>query len=48
MNAANFETASDILFVGSVGEEAEGDLRGVRYLNRKRAVQGHDQTVPGG
>jgi len=35
MNAANFETASDILFVGSVGEEGEGDLRGVRYLIEK-------------
>ena len=32
MNAAKFETASDILFVGNVGEEGEGDLRGVKYL----------------
>jgi len=26
------ETASDILFIGNVGEEGAGDLRGVRYL----------------
>lgn len=32
MDAAKFETASDILFVGNVGEEGEGDLRGVKYL----------------
>ncbi|HEY6989072.1 MAG TPA: M20/M25/M40 family metallo-hydrolase [Bryobacteraceae bacterium] len=32
MAAAKFQTASDILFVGNVGEEGEGDLRGVKYL----------------
>ncbi len=32
MNAGAFQTASDILFVGNVGEEGEGDLRGVKYL----------------
>lgn len=32
MDAAKVETASDILFVGNVGEEGEGDLRGVKYL----------------
>lgn len=32
MDAGGFETASDILFVGNVGEEGEGDLRGVKYL----------------
>lgn len=32
MDAAHFQTASDILFVGNVGEEGEGDLRGVKYL----------------
>ena len=30
--AAGIETDADLLFVGSVGEEGEGDLRGVRYL----------------
>jgi acetylornithine deacetylase/succinyl-diaminopimelate desuccinylase-like protein len=32
MNAAAIRTDADILFVGNVGEEGEGDLRGVRYL----------------
>jgi tripeptide aminopeptidase len=32
MNAAKFQTSSDVLFVGGVGEEGEGDLRGVKYL----------------
>jgi acetylornithine deacetylase/succinyl-diaminopimelate desuccinylase-like protein len=35
MSAAKVETRSDILFVGNVGEEGEGDLRGVKYLLRK-------------
>jgi len=32
MREAKVQTASDILFVGNVGEEGLGDLRGVRYL----------------
>ena len=32
MGAAKFQTASDILFIGNVGEEGEGDLRGVKFL----------------
>lgn len=32
MREAKVETASDILFIGNVGEEGPGDLRGVRYL----------------
>jgi len=32
MNAAGVKTDSDILFVGNVGEEGPGDLRGVRHL----------------
>ena len=35
MNAGQFETSDDILFVGDVGEEGVGDLRGVRYLLQK-------------
>ena len=35
MNAATFQTTSDLLFVGNVGEEGEGDLRGVKYLLSK-------------
>jgi acetylornithine deacetylase/succinyl-diaminopimelate desuccinylase-like protein len=32
MREAKVQTASDILFVGNVGEEGLGDLRGMRYL----------------
>lgn len=35
MDAAGIRTASDILFVGDVGEEGQGDLRGMRYLFQK-------------
>ncbi len=32
MRDAKVETAGDILFIGDVGEEGPGDLRGMRYL----------------
>jgi tripeptide aminopeptidase len=32
---ARYESAGDILFIGNVGEEGPGDLRGVRYLFTK-------------
>jgi acetylornithine deacetylase/succinyl-diaminopimelate desuccinylase-like protein len=32
MNKASIKTKSDILFIGSVGEEGLGDLRGVKHL----------------
>ena len=35
MDAAGMQTASDILFIGNVGEEGPGDLRGVKYLFQK-------------
>jgi acetylornithine deacetylase/succinyl-diaminopimelate desuccinylase-like protein len=35
MNAAGVKTKHDILFVGNVGEEGPGDLRGTRYLFNK-------------
>ena len=35
MDTAGILTASDILFVGDVGEEGLGDLRGVKYLLRQ-------------
>jgi acetylornithine deacetylase/succinyl-diaminopimelate desuccinylase-like protein len=35
MEAAKFQTVDDILFVGNVGEEGEGDLRGVKFLMQK-------------
>ena len=40
MDAAGIRTTSDILFVGNVGEEGEGDLRGVKYLLRKGKYHG--------
>ena len=35
MDEAKIQTSGDILFVGSVGEEGQGDLRGVKYLMQK-------------
>ncbi|HVI34122.1 M20/M25/M40 family metallo-hydrolase [Phenylobacterium sp.] len=35
LDAAKIRTKSDILFVGNVGEEGPGDLRGVRHLFTK-------------
>lgn len=35
MRASGFRTVDDILFVGNVGEEGEGDLRGVKFLLSK-------------
>ncbi|MBE9637098.1 M20/M25/M40 family metallo-hydrolase [Salipiger mangrovisoli] len=32
LDAAGIETEQDILFVGDVGEEGKGDLRGIRHL----------------
>ncbi|HET7316329.1 MAG TPA: M20/M25/M40 family metallo-hydrolase [Sphingomicrobium sp.] len=40
MNAGKVQTRSDILFVGTVGEEGLGDLRGVRYLFTKGPYKG--------
>lgn len=40
MDAAKIETRDNILFVGTVGEEGPGDLRGVRYLFNKGKYQG--------
>lgn len=37
MDAAQVETDRDILFVGNVGEEGPGDLRGTRYLFQNNA-----------
>lgn len=45
MNAAKFTTASDVLFVGNVGEEGEGDLRGVKFLLHKGKYKGRITQV---
>jgi len=54
MDAAKIQTTADILFVGNVGEEGPGDLRGVRYLftkskykDRITAFISADGTDPG-
>lgn len=39
MKEAGVNTRDDILFVGTVGEEGPGDLRGVRYLFTKGAYK---------
>jgi len=39
MNEAKIATEADILFVGSVGEEGLGDLRGVKYLFSEKGVK---------
>ncbi|MEO5895203.1 MAG: M20/M25/M40 family metallo-hydrolase [Vicinamibacterales bacterium] len=39
IDAAKFQTAGDILFVGNVGEEGEGDLRGAKFLFQKGKYQ---------
>jgi tripeptide aminopeptidase len=35
MDAAKIQTTGDVLFVGNVGEEGPGDLRGMKYLFQK-------------
>ncbi len=39
LEKANVETNEDVLFVASVGEEGLGDLRGVKYLFKKKEVK---------
>ncbi len=43
MRHASIATARDVVFAGNVGEEGEGDLRGMRHLYSKRAesVEAH-------
>jgi acetylornithine deacetylase/succinyl-diaminopimelate desuccinylase-like protein len=35
LNQGGFRTGMDVLFVGNVGEEGEGDLRGIKFLLHK-------------
>jgi acetylornithine deacetylase/succinyl-diaminopimelate desuccinylase-like protein len=44
MDAAKIQTPKDILFVGNVGEEGEGDLRGAKYLMQKGKYKGRITT----
>jgi len=43
-NDAKVQTSSDILFIGNVGEEGTGDLRGVRYLFQRGAYKDRIKT----
>jgi tripeptide aminopeptidase len=43
MNAARIPTDADILFVGNVGEEGDGDLRGVKHLLQSGKYTGRIQ-----
>jgi len=45
MDAAKVQTPGDILFVGNVGEEGEGDLRGVKYLLQKGKYKDRIKSV---
>lgn len=38
MNQASIETKADLLFIGTVGEEGLGDLRGVKHLFRENGL----------
>jgi acetylornithine deacetylase/succinyl-diaminopimelate desuccinylase-like protein len=44
MDAAQVRTKSDIVFVGDVGEEGLGNLRGVRFLFEKSPLKGKIQS----
>ena len=39
MNQVKIDTKDDILFIGTVGEEGLGDLRGVKYLFREQGPE---------
>jgi tripeptide aminopeptidase len=45
MDAAHVRTDRDILFVGNVGEEGEGDLRGIKYLMKTGKYTGRITEV---
>src|SRR5205814_8851797 len=40
LDQQKIQTASDILFIGDVGEEGPGDLRGMKYLFEKGPYKG--------
>lgn len=45
MNQSNIKTKADVLFVGTVGEEGLGDLRGVKHLLRENAELSIDSWI---
>lgn len=40
LNQAHIETAGDLIFIGTVGEEGNGDIRGSKYFNKSNHVDG--------
>ena len=44
MDAAQIQTTSDILFIGNVGEEGPGDLRGMKYLFQRGPYKNRIKT----
>ncbi len=45
MNTAEIETKADVYFIGTVGEEGLGDLRGVKHLFREEAPVKFDSWI---
>lgn len=45
LNHGRFQTRMDVLFVGNVGEEGEGDLRGIKYLLQKGKYKDRIKTM---
>lgn len=45
LDAGGFRTTADILFVGNVGEEGEGDLRGAKFLLQSGKYKGRISQV---
>lgn len=50
LNEAGIETDADLYFIGTVGEEGNGDTRGSKFFNKNHKVDGFiavDNTDPG-
>ncbi len=45
MRQAQVSTACNVLFIGNVGEEGEGDLRGMRHIYREDGEFGARETI---
>lgn len=47
LNAANIQTVGDLIFVGSVGEEGNGDLRGIKaFFREHKNIDGYVGIEP--
>ena len=47
LRAVRVRHALPFLFIGNVGEEGEGDLRGMRHIFRRAALERFDRLQPG-